>query len=91
MSIDAMDALRTRMNAMDAKKNAKNAMDAKNNAKNAIDAKKNANERYRRPACTRRTMAFIRVHARSCAFTSTLNSTSQLRRVGAGATGPPEF
>ena len=37
MSIDAMDALRTRMNAMDAKKNAKNAM----------DAKKNANERYR--------------------------------------------
>ena len=68
MSIDAMDALRTRMNAMDAKKNAKNAMDAKKNAKNAMDAKKNAKNAMDAPRARGarwRSFAYMRVHARS--------------------------
>ena len=68
MSIDAMDALRTRMNAMDAKKNAKNAMDAKKNAKNAMDAKKNAKNAIDAPRARGarwRSFAYMRVHARS--------------------------
>ena len=64
MSIDAMDALRTRMNAMDAKKNAKNAMDAKKNAKNAMDAKKNAKNAMDAP----RARGDDGVHSRTCAF-----------------------
>ena len=75
-----MDALRTRMNAMDRREKER---------EERYGREKEREERYGRPACTRRTMAFIRVRARSCAFTSTLNSTSQLRRVGAAPTRCP--
>eukprot|EP00986_Skeletonema_menzelii_P002918 scaffold844_cov142-Skeletonema_menzelii.AAC.9 len=63
------------MDAMDARKNAMNAMDAQRTPITLWTRERTRKERYGRAACALSAMASIRVHARSCAFTSTLIST----------------